>query len=447
MDEDSDSYELMNPAGNPSAIKMKRQELQEEGEEGEEDVYEAMQGIVDPADPFARSVSVSPAPHDSDFCISNADDNNKSNNADDDDDSVASGDVGDCLCNRVWCCPCVVLVAIGVVAFVSIAASVWSIIRLQQADRFCTAKAIEDLKADLMQVINTTVSNSVGPLQTNFEEMSQAFSTHLSVSPVESCLEVYRTNPTSPSGEYWVRAASSDRSAVHVYCDMSRPCGDVTGGWMRVASLDFESTSSSCPAGLRERNDSNIRTCGIDSTSPACASVLFDTYSIPYTRVCGRILAYQFGTPNAFGTPLTIDSIYVDGVSLTHGSNPRHHIWTFAAALDEYGQSPNEVCDCSNTRRSGELPQSFVESNYFCDSGVPRTFEPLSDLGRFFGSSPLWDGSGCGSNSTCCQFNDPPWFNRVFAPSISDSVEMRVCTIEGNGVSDIALSSVEIYVQ
>jgi hypothetical protein len=64
---------------------------------------------------------------------------------------------------------------------------------------------------------------------------------------------------SSPSGYYWVRA--SNGSAVHVYCDMTRSCGGVTGGWMRVAELDMTNSSHQCPSGLRQRNDSNIRTC------------------------------------------------------------------------------------------------------------------------------------------------------------------------------------------
>jgi len=39
----------------------------------------------------------------------------------------------------------------------------------------------------------------------------------------------------------------------------------------------------------------------------------------------------------------TIDDVYVDGISLTHGSSPRQHIWTFANALDEV-RSQEWVC-------------------------------------------------------------------------------------------------------
>ena len=49
----------------------------------------------------------------------------------------------------------------------------------------------------------------------------------------------------SPSGYYWVTV--SNGSAVHVYCDMTRSCGGVTGGWMRVAYLYITASNQRCP--------------------------------------------------------------------------------------------------------------------------------------------------------------------------------------------------------
>ena len=157
--------------------------------------------------------------------------------------------------------------------------------------------------------------------------------------PADLCSHVLQLNPFSPSDHYWIR--SSNGSAVRVYCDMTRSCGNITGGWMRVASLNWSNESLPCPDGFRERNDSGIRTCGIGSTSTgSCSTLTFETYSTVYSRVCGKINAYQVGSTDAFDTRqrhgnITIDSNYVDGVSLTHGSNPRRHIWTFVAAHDD----------------------------------------------------------------------------------------------------------------
>ena len=43
--------------------------------------------------------------------------------------------------------------------------------------------------------------------------------------PTLSCNDL---SPSSPSGYYWVSAFNG--SAVRVYCDMTRSCGNITGG-------------------------------------------------------------------------------------------------------------------------------------------------------------------------------------------------------------------------
>ena len=246
---------------------------------------------------------------------------------------------------------------------------------------------------------------------------------------------------SSPSGYYWVRA--SNGSAVHVYCDMTTSCGDRY--WMRVTSLDFSNASTSCPSGLQEHVFSGIRTCRIESSEAACPSVMLSTSGVEYTKVCGKILAYQFSSTGAFITSSSdIDGSYVDGVSLTHGNTPRNHIWTFAAALDEFGSGFNTpLCPCSSNANSiGTSPPSFVGDDYFCDAGAVTHV-----AGTFYSDNPLWDGSGCGSTSTCCSFNTPPWFLKELSSPISDDMEMRVCRDETRDNEDIAMLSVEIYVQ
>ena len=146
--------------------------------------------------------------------------------------------------------------------------------------------------------------------------------------PASSCAALL---PTNPSGYYWVSA--SNGSAVRVYCDMTRSCGGVTGGWVRVGYLDMTNSSHQCPSGFTEHSDSNIRTCRRTDTSAGCGSLMMDV-PYQYSRVCGRVRAYQVGTTNAFqgrASP-SIESNYVNGVSLTHGS-PRQHIWTFVAGI------------------------------------------------------------------------------------------------------------------
>ena len=165
-------------------------------------------------------------------------------------------------------------------------------------------------------------------------------------------------------------------------------------------------------------------------------------------------LAYQYHHTDAFGSfhredNPSIDSNYVDGISLIHGSRPRQHIWTFAAALDEVGSvlEGEAVCSCSNPHLRGlQLSPSFIGRDYFCDSGVRGSyFYRIAD--PFYVEDPLWDGAGCGTNVTCCSFNNPPWFHKVLPSPTTDNIEMRVCRDESSAAEDIAIASIELYAQ
>ena len=302
--------------------------------------------------------------------------------------------------------------------------------------------------SDYIKKVQASIASTVNFLQQNEYILTPQVETD-SVTPILSAL-FPSVLPSScsqislyPSGYYWVRA--SNGSAVRVYCDMTTSCGD--GGWMRVASLDFSNASTSCPSGLQERVNSRygIRTCRIESSGAACPSVMLSTSGVEYTKVCGKILAYQFSSTDGYATGSNdIDGNYVDGVSLTHGNTPRNHIWTFVAALDEFGSGNNkQICPCSsNVNSIGMSPPSFVGDDYFCDAGAVTYAH-----GTFHGDNPLWDGSGCGSTSTCCSFNTPPWFLKELSSPINDDIEMRVCRDETRDNEDIAMSSVEIYVQ
>ena len=253
--------------------------------------------------------------------------------------------------------------------------------------------------------------------------------------PATSCKEILQLAPQSPSGLYWIRG--TDNAAKHMYCDMERSCKGVVGGWMRVASIDMTDTSSTCPSGLRTLT-SPRRLCAMNTDSPGCSSAVLPVQGVQYSRVCGKIIGYQDKTPDGFwpyihGGQRTIDSGYVDGISLTHGTSPRKHIWTFAAALHEYTVYPPAVCPCTNTRNSPPpAVPSFIGHDYFCDTGSENHFQFI-----FYGDDPLWDGAGCGQFSTCCSWNSPPWFLKNISPPTSDDIEMRFCTNEHRNDEDI----------
>ena len=230
--------------------------------------------------------------------------------------------------------------------------------------------------------------------------------------------------PSAPSGYYLIR--NSLHAYTYIYCDMSRTCGGVTGGWMRVFELDMNITSHQCPNGLSQRTDGGLRTCVRNVSEAGCSSIFLPTRNVNYSRVCGRITGYQIGTTDDFQLQQNsdIDSIYVDGVSLTHGFNQRQHIWTFAVAV---GKSH---CPC----QLDHAPPSFVGDDYFCDSGTPEHASP----GRFY-SDPLWN------DADCVHCANPPWFHQQLPQPTSDGIEMRVCRDEPNINEDVAIQVVEIY--
>ena len=356
-----------------------------------------------------------------------------------------------------WMCGILLVgfILVGSAAFISLGLTSWNInSNLKTQTMGLQASNVAELERRLtqLQIIennrNDIQSNISRSLDSKLNNVIRSLTGQYSNLLADSCSLVLQLNPSSPSGHYWIR--SSNGSAVRVYCDMTRSCGNITGGWMRVASLNWSNESLPCPDGFRERSDSGIRTCGIGSTSTgSCPSITFKTYSTVYSRVCGKINAYQVGSPDAFsttegrGSNITIDSNYMDGVSLTHGSNPRRHIWTFVAAHDDHSIY-SETCQCTRPGDSRIMaPPSFVGMDYFCDTGSRTRVVHNS----FFGNDSLWDGTGCASASTCCSFNNPPWFHKRLPSATTDDIEMRVCRDESRHNEDIAISNVEIYVQ
>ena len=208
--------------------------------------------------------------------------------------------------------------------------------------------------------------------------------------------------------------------------------------------LDMTNSSHQCPSGTTLRTDLPRCLCGIGISGEGCSSIMFDTYGIEYSQVCGKIIGYQDRTPDAFGQgqSQSIDGAYVDGISLTHGSNPREHIWTFAAALDEIGSTPAFNCPCTVRQQASSAtpPPSFVGNDYFCDTASAA----LQAI--FYGDDPLWDGAGCGQNNDCCDLNNPPWFHKQLPSATADDIEMRLCRGEEPD-EDTPVEIIEIYVR
>ena len=72
-----------------------------------------------------------------------------------------------------------------------------------------------------------------------------------------------------------------------------------------------------------------------------------------------------------------------------------------------------------------------------------RVASPL-DASGFYPDDPLWDGSGCTTSSTCCSFNNPPYFTKQLPNPTSDDIEARLCRYESDEDSPVEL--MELYV-
>ena len=234
-----------------------------------------------------------------------------------------------------------------------------------------------------------------------------------------------------------------------------------TPGWRRVAFIDMTNASYNCPTGLNLMQSCSKRTCGRSHTTPrGCSSTTFSVGGLPYSRVCGRIRAYQFGVADAFwyrtfilhffleDVDQGIEGYYVDGVSLTHGAaGRRQHIWTFATGRTEVSNTRyrSRICPCDISHNYVPVP-AFVGNDYFCESGIHSEWDD-SYNGVLFPDDVLWDGQNCTFTSTCCQFNNPPWFAKNLTNATTDDIELRICTNSIPAEADVPIELIELYVQ
>ena len=172
---------------------------------------------------------------------------------------------------------------------------------------------------------------------------------------------------------------------------------------------------SLCVAGVCGRRSAKASYEGLDYTT--------SRLSEQYGQMCGRIIGYQSGSPDAFaGINHLIDSYYMDGISITQG-RPQQHIWSFVGGLDEM----------------------TIFSNYFCESAITQWYHTLNYF--YPNSDPLLDGQGYGPTSSCCTFNSPPWFNVRLPFPATDDIEVRICGDQGIGNEDTPIQLIELYVK
>ena len=217
-------------------------------------------------------------------------------------------------------------------------------------------------------------------------------------------------------------------------------CG--AGEWYRIAYLNMTDPSQQCPTDWREYNTSRVRACGrLTAAGGTCPATMYSV-DRQYSKVCGRLIGYQIASPDGFTGGQTVDQMYIDGISITHGMPQRNHIWSYVAGVTERSGSQHRNNNCPCSIEPGTGPQSFLGDSYYCESGNPTDTYADNEL---FPDDPLWDGQQC--EGTCCTgTNSPPWFSVQLPAPTTDTIEVRICADESTDNEDILIELLEIFV-
>ena len=266
---------------------------------------------------------------------------------------------------------------------------------------------------------------------------------------------------TCPAANILETARASIRSEVDNQITsltslLNRPCGcgAAIAGWRRVAFINMTDPSQTCPGDWRLLS-SPRRTCVRSiAAQRGCGLASFSNNGQTYSQVCGRLIGYQYGTTDALWRPInrpretnpdmanSTRSPYDGGVLITHGTTTRQHIWSLVSGLTQQ-RTDSLGCPCNvGSRYADHVLPSWLDEDYFCDSAVIDN--PVGHM--FYSDNPLWDGVGCDESvTTCCQFNNPPWFCKQLPQLTSDDIEVRLCADMYAERTPIEL--IEIYIR
>ena len=264
----------------------------------------------------------------------------------------------------------------------------------------------------------------------------------------ESCFAIYDYNPRSPSGLYYVNVKnqSGTNGPIRVYCDMETCRCGVKGGWMLVTSLDMKNSAHNCPSHFKQENSGGKRLC-VKKVPTGCSSQTYSIGGVPYAEVCGKAIGYAYGSPDAapypVGTYRSIEEAYMDGISITHGSTPRKHIWTYIGGFTD-DNSYKHVHNCPCAAKGIPLSyNNFVGNHFYCESGNPsKHWQSIWYL-----NDTLWDGAGCPAGNSCCTNSGLPYFYRTLPRVTTDDIEVRLCADQPRYDEDVGLEELELYVR
>uniref|UniRef100_A0A1X7VQ27 Uncharacterized protein n=1 Tax=Amphimedon queenslandica TaxID=400682 RepID=A0A1X7VQ27_AMPQE len=247
------------------------------------------------------------------------------------------------------------------------------------------------------------------------------------------CTQLKRMEPNAQSGLYTFK--TNRKKEVKAHCLMNENIHQCNESRIWTSVTHFE---TECPKGFSIYENA-IKGCGRprNTSTGSCSSVQYKAHNMTYSHVCGIVNGYQYGSPDAlsgFNRSLSIDDPYVDGISITHGTSPRQHIWTYMAAYSER----QRVCPCFGTNRT--VP-NFIGDYYSCESGNSNL---VADINMLYTEDTLWDACLCRYDEVpCCKKGS---FNVALPKTTSDDIELRVCADEGTDNEDVPFTSVGIFI-
>ena len=143
-------------------------------------------------------------------------------------------------------------------------------------------------------------------------------------------------------------------------------------------------------------------------------------------------------------THVSIDSSYVDGISVTYAS-PRKHIWTFVVGLSTTLPLAlaHQALNCPCSEYPGTNPPTFVGSDYYCESGNTGT----NHFDGWYTANRLWDGSCANPKSKCCNRPTMPYFIKNLGGTSTEPLEVRLCTNQHTSDENFGVEKLELYVR
>ena len=231
---------------------------------------------------------------------------------------------------------------------------------------------------------------------------------------LSSCSDISRNISFYASGNYILRSSTGILRSI--YCDFDGTFGGNSMEWIRVAELDV----NNCPSGLRHERTNSVSTCVVIEDNAGCTEIIYPIHSKSYTSIAGQIRGYQVGSSDGFisynisiprlSSFTNVNNNYLDGVSISTNGK---HVWSFAAG-----------CNCINTNNK----PTIIGQDYTCDGVEAKNY--YNEL--------LWPSQLCGSNST--------WFYKVL-PSSTTDIKVRICRDQNRGDEDLAIKTLELYIQ